>query len=272
MFKFKNPFAKATCDKCGASYDPELYICPNCQDVKDPRKALGQIVADDYAVSPIRQIVIFFTLYIGLNLVATFITLLLSGNTYIDEITASMLVNYISYGVIFIAMIFILFPYLKPLFKSFINPKIFYGFLGLVAIILFNYAYNLAISGIDHSENINQSTLTVIVKAYPILSLIVVGFIGPFLEECAYRLGLFGFFKRINIILAYIIASLVFGLIHIHDWSSMNEWLSYPTYVISGLVMAILYDKIGFSASYLCHITNNIISIMSIILTTGAAS
>lgn len=271
MFKFHNPFAKEHCHQCGETYDPARLRCPNCGDIKDPKRALGPIAPDEFVVSPARQIILFLILYVGLTVVGTIFSAFISS-TSLDTVTKNTLINYLAYGVLLVAVIFVLFPELKDLFRSFWNPKIFYGLLGLAAIFVLNYLYNLAISGIEHSTNANESSLQQIIPAYPIASFFVIGLIGPFLEECGYRIGLFGFFKRINIILAYVVASVIFGLIHIHDWTSLNEWLSYPPYVISGFVMALLYDKVGFSASFLCHSVNNIISIISILLTSGAAS
>lgn len=265
---FSNPFKKTTCDSCGASYDPEALSCPECGEPSQRSAQFSIAKKDDFYYSPARQIGLFLLCIIGLTLVSTIVSLFASGRG-MDNVTYNTVVNVVSYFVIFAAVIAVLWPQLKGMLRSFLDPKIFYGLLGLLAILLLNYLYNLAISGISHSENINQSTITAMVKSYPALSLIVFSFIGPFVEECGYRIGLFGFFRRINIVLAYVVAGVLFGLIHIQDWSSANEWLSYPPYVISGLVMGFLYDKVGFSAAYLCHVSNNLLSIISIIVTGG---
>ena len=38
--------------------------------------------------------------------------------------------------------------------------------------------------------------------------------LAPFAEEMTYRIGLFSALKRVNLILAFIVTALVFGLIH----------------------------------------------------------
>lgn len=269
IFRFRNPFAKVACPSCGLSLDPEMCKCPECGHVVNERKEFAQIQPDRFYVSPLKQLILFFVVYVGLQLFSILVALSIYGFS-MDDVTRNTIVNYVTYTVLLAAVIAILWPYLKDLFRSFLSAKMFYGLLGIVAIILLNYLYQLAISGLNVGESQNQSALTVIVKAYPALSIIVLGFIGPFVEECGYRLGLFGFFRRINIILAYFVASVIFGLIHLQDWTSVNEWLNFPTYLISGLVMAVLYDKVGFSASYLCHAANNLISVITIIATSGA--
>jgi membrane protease YdiL (CAAX protease family) len=96
----------------------------------------------------------------------------------------------------------------------------------------------------------------------PYLSLLVLGLVGPFCEELAYRVGLFGLTRRVNIYLAYFVASVVFGLIHMHDFTSVNEWLSFPDYLVAGAVLAVTYEKFGFGASYIAHATNNVFSLL----------
>lgn len=270
IFRFHNPFAKTPCPCCGYSLDPEMTRCPDCGEILDAKRELSPMQPDRFYVSPLRQIGLFLSVYAGLQLVSILVALLIYGFN-LDDIAKSTIINYVTYALLLAAVIAILWPYLRELFSSFLSPKMLYGLSGVVAIILLNYLYQLCISGIEVDPSINQSSLTAIVKAYPFLSVIMLGLVGPFVEECGYRIGLFGFFRRINIILAYIVVSAVFGLIHIHDWTSLNEWLNYPTYLISGLVMGFLYDKVGFSASYLCHATNNIISVISIIVANGAA-
>lgn len=270
VFRFHNPFTKVTCPNCGASFDPEMSKCPECQTVTNERKEFSLVKPDQFHVSPLRQVGLFLGVYLGLEFISLLIALAVIGTNW-DDVAKSTVINYATYGLLLAVVIAILFPYLKDFFRSFLSPKMFYGLLGVVAIILLNFIYQLCIQNIHVEESINQSSLTVIVKAYPVSSLIFLGLVGPFVEECGYRVGLFGFFRRINIILGYFVASAVFGLIHLHDWTSVNEWLNYPTYVISGLVMAVLYDKIGFSASYLCHVTNNVMSVVTIIISNGAA-
>jgi membrane protease YdiL (CAAX protease family) len=51
---------------------------------------------------------------------------------------------------------------------------------------------------------------------------------------------------------------------------SALEWAYLPDYVISGFLFCLLYDKLGFGASYAAHVTNNFIGIMGIIITLNS--
>jgi membrane protease YdiL (CAAX protease family) len=94
--------------------------------------------------------------------------------------------------------------------------------------------------------------------------------IAPFNEELAYRVGLFGASKRLNIYFAYFMASIVFGFIHMHfisaGWDNINEWLSLPDYVLAGLIFAYVYDHFGFGASFMAHATNNLVAVLATII------
>ena len=131
---------------------------------------------------------------------------------------------------------------------------------------------------IDVSDNINQSSAVNLVVTYPLLSIIVIGVIGPLCEELAYRAGLFSFLKRINSIFAYIISALIFALIHFDfnsiivgfetsNWSILiNELINLPPYVFAGLTFTFLFEKFGFGCGLFAHILNNVYSIFATLL------
>ncbi|MBR3675120.1 MAG: CPBP family intramembrane metalloprotease, partial [Bacilli bacterium] len=110
--------------------------------------------------------------------------------------------------------------------------------------------------------NENQDAINNIAKINVPLSILFLGFLGPICEELTYRVGLFNFTRRVNRIMGYVISAAIFGLIHIHDYGSLNEWLSYPSYLFAGLAFAFAYEKWGFGASTLAHVTNNVLSLL----------
>ena len=92
------------------------------------------------------------------------------------------------------------------------------------------------------------------------------------MEECAYRVGLFGLASRLGKPLGYILTGLVFALIHFDFGAAFNfgpegfasavlEWLNLPIYLFSGLAFTFVYDKVGFGASVTAHTLNNMFSI-----------
>ena len=153
--------------------------------------------------------------------------------------------------------------------KSFANLKILFGFVvGFAMIILSGIWSNIAIK-LGASTNINQGAVEETIKASPLLAVLVTGLIAPFVEELTYRVGAFTFLKRINTVLAYVVVGALFGLIHIKDYGSLNEWLSYPSYLIAGLCLCFAYDKFGFGGSFLAHAMNNLLAVLSYLLVAG---
>ena len=185
-------------------------------------------------------------------------------------------INVIAYVALFIAMSLILWKKgWKEIVRSFKKPiAIGIGFAGFGACFVCNFIYGILTSvifqmvGWETTVNANEATLRAMYDVNLPLFIVVIGFIGPFVEEMTYRCGLFSFFGRIKRWLAYLISALVFGLIHFTwDFSSaqafVTELVNLPSYVGAGLIMAFVYEKGGFAASYTMHAANNVYSIVA---------
>ena len=61
-------------------------------------------------------------------------------------------------------------------------------------------------------------------------------------------------------------ASVVFGLIHMKDFSSLNEWLNFPDYLFAGLILSFVYHRFGFEGSVAAHVLNNLIAVISALI------
>lgn len=289
MKHFFNPFHRSVCPKCGKRYDPLSSSCPKCNEKNeevDPRaRSFGPLLT----LGAYREIGLFLIGFVGLFLLAQvigIITLSAESFRYVqmgltgDELKAALtdfsssvrftlLINDLTYTLIFAAMLLFLWKDNRRLLKSFANLKILFGFVvGFAMIILSGIWSNIAIK-LGASTNINQGAVEETIKASPLLAVLVTGLIAPFVEELTYRVGAFTFLKRINTVLAYVVVGALFGLIHIKDYGSLNEWLSYPSYLIAGLCLCFAYDKFGFGGSFLAHAMNNLLAVLSCILTSG---
>ena len=198
-----------------------------------------------------------------------------------DEAILSAIINFVSYFILGIAMSFILWKDWKKIFNSFKGWRTYvFGLAGLGAIFVFSNFWSIIIQllQIDVSDNINQSSAVNLVVTYPLLSIIVIGVIGPLCEELAYRAGLFSFLKRINSIFAYVISALIFALIHFDfnsiivgietsNWGILiNELINLPPYIFAGLTFTFLFEKFGFGCGLFAHILNNVYSIFATLL------
>lgn len=190
-------------------------------------------------------------------------------NEYSSSVEMTLLINDLAYALIFGGMVFFLWKDNKRLLKSFANVKVLFGFVvGFAMIVLSGIWGNIA-DKLGASTNINQSAVQDTILASPILAVLITGLIAPFVEELTYRVGAFTFLKRINTVLAYVVVGALFGLIHIKDFGSANEWLSYPSYVIAGVCLCFAYDKFGFGGSFIAHAMNNLLAVFSYLITAG---
>ena len=289
MKHFFNPFHRSVCPKCGKRYDPLSSSCPKCNEKNEEVDPRARSFAPLLTLGAYREIVLFLIGFVGLFLLAQVIGIItLSAESFRyaqmgltgDELKAALtefsssvrftlLINDLTYTLIFAAMLLFLWKDNRRLLKSFANLKILFGFVvGFAMIILSGIWSNIAIK-LGASTNINQGAVEETIKASPLLAVLVTGLIAPFVEELTYRVGAFTFLKRINTVLAYVVVGALFGLIHIKDYGSLNEWLSYPSYLIAGLCLCFAYDKFGFGGSFLAHAMNNLLAVFSYILTSG---
>lgn len=234
-------------------------------------------------LKPSKQVILFVTGLIGLVLLSLlldiFIKLIAKNvaptqydyDVFTHSTLASMILNGSCYLILGVAFIIILKNDSDEIFKSFKGWKPFVaGLIGLSAIMAFNLTYNMILTatGVNISDNANETTLNTIVTDFPLASILMFAFIGPVCEELTYRVGLFSLARRLNRIFAYLITIIVFTLIHFDFFSStmVNELLNIPLYAFAAFVFTFLYEKYGLAASLSSHITNNLISLMMTIL------
>ena len=292
----KNYFTPETCPVCGKRYDPIKQECPNCHE-SNPEEG-SKRYAHQLPVPWWRQLVLFVTANLGLFILVSVIeTILMADFTLqnpdldVKQITEQFN-DYIStgeglfsiyvwvYPLVFIAVGLVLWSSWKDVGKSFKGWKPYVAaIVGFLAMLAFSYLYGLMIEGIFKAAgrevpgtNGNQSNVEAMVLYSPVGSLIIIGLIGPFTEECAYRVGVFGLSSRVRRWLGYLLGIVVFALVHI-DFGSMttaegliSELIAIPQYLFPAACLCFLYDKFGFSASYTCHALNNIFSVLEIVI------
>lgn len=258
---FMNPFASERCDGCGTSYQAAMAACPRCgKENPHPERAFP--FDEGKMMTPIVEIAIFLFGWLGLQLIAE-----IMANFFVTMMPDSpyllLLVNYSSYLILTVGIVGITWKYLPNFFKKMWRKETLFGFLVVLGIYFFDYVWARFSSMFQVQENINQGTVTTLIKQSPILAIVFTGILAPFCEEMTYRAGLFTFAKRCNRYLAYFAVSVLFGIIHMHDFSSVNEWLNLPPYAFAGIAFAFGYEKWGLGASLLAHVTNNVLAILA---------
>jgi len=283
----KTHFHSEICTQCGKKYDPCRGNCPNCG-----KESVDFAEVKGFAhMTPMgwgKELTLFLTGLVGLQLLMLAMQLIamattkgayesagLSGaslkaalQSFTGSVTFYEVVDFSAYVILFCIMLVILDKDLYRLTEKFKTGRSYYGLICGVGIMFFSMFYGIIVqmSGLKGNNN-NQSIINDVVADSPLLSLVIFGLIGPFVEELTYRVGLFGILKRVNVYFAYIMTAIIFGLIHF-DWQNPTalEWAYLPDYMISGVLFALVYDKFGFAASFLAHAGNNFFSLLLSIL------
>ena len=271
-------FRKKNCTQCGSSYDVVDDTCPTCHARDENYESLG--VPKNIIWLPIyKQILLFVIGFLGLELVGTILSIGLMSIRD-DTVLYLMLVNSIRYAVVAAGMGLLLIGEYKRFKKGFINwwPYLI-GVGGVIALTTFSIFYNTIVNIIyPTTPNANQGAVNALVGTYPLISILVLGILGPVVEEMTYRVGLFSFLMRTKRWLAYLIVIPFFALIHFdftsiltgfteNDWSPLiNELLNLPSYAFAGGVLCVLYDTCGLSASIVAHVGNNLYSIIMFLI------
>lgn len=271
------------CPKCGSYYDDTLPECPSCHQRNDER-AYDQKGPGLINMPNSRHVLSFIVGWIGLDFIAIFVRFvikLILTNQYandtvlvdnaLDSAQIQMILNFVSYFLLFVCLTALCFPYLRMLIKDFkkIRPYVVgvvYGFLLIAAGSALGIIYKVL--GIQTTDNANEEAVVAMMKASPLLSVLAFVIAGPLCEEITYRLGLFTLLRKYNRFLAYVVVVIFFGLIHFSFTSTaiVNELLNLPYYMMAGAILSYAYEREGLATSMVAHVTNNLISFISSLL------
>jgi membrane protease YdiL (CAAX protease family) len=247
----------------------------------------------DIASQPIQinksnQILLFFLGWIGLIGFAIFFSALFGflvpfflsledTEIFLNSDLFFSYVNSLSYFTLFMIGMIITWPFIRTRFiPAFLSGQWSLGLPFTFAILLSSFGlvslYDAL--GIQLDDNQNQAAIVRLVKDSPIISLITFGFLGPIVEEWTYRLGLFQYLKSRSKWIAYLVTLTIFGLIHFNFNATnlMNELLNLPIYLIAGAWFCFIYDRFGLQVAMATHIFNNVISVMSILISSEMVS
>ncbi len=292
-------FRRKRCDECHAVYDSIEAECPHCHAANREFERGWPFEHHLRDIFP-WQIVFFLLGYAGFQVIGVVVSLIaqslfLSSHpgagkeelvAYLSQISTNFTITSVAYYIVFgLFILFLLIRKKMPMLgKSFAHWMTYVvGFGGGVLLLGTAIVYSMIAgaifqaAGIDPSVNANESAIRQMAQAYPWLSILVFGLIGPFCEEMGYRVGLFGFTSRLGRPLAYVISAFVFGAIHL-GWDVLIdgsrdaiiiEIVNFPSYLIAGFGLCLLYDRFGFGTSFIAHATNNLVSVILQIIPSG---
>lgn len=235
-----------------------------------------------YRLTPKKQLTLFFVGWLGLTIFSIIVSIAIltivfifqgenGYQSFLESSTFLSFVNFFTYTSLFILVLVIAAPSLVKILRELMHISSWtkgfgYGFLIILASASLGIVYD--VMNISINDNINQETINTLVLELPFMSFITFTFLGPIVEEFTYRLGLFAYLARKSRLLAYGLTLLLFGLIHFNFTNPdlVNEVLNLPFYLIAGGLFCFIYEKEGFGVVTIAHITNNLVSVVSILL------
>ena len=118
--------------------------------------------------------------------------------------------------------------------------------IGLVALYGLNeLVYRLTRLVVSNQTNLNDTTISAQIEDAPHMTLLIVIFLAPFVEEVLFRGLVFGNLRRKSAA----VGDLVSCLLHVWQFAVVNRDITYfllmLQYLVPGLVLAWVYDRTG---------------------------
>lgn len=201
-------------------------------------------------------------------------------NCLIDDKYVGYLSGTLKNIVVFVAFLLLMKDNIRLFFNDFktdgIKENVKWIFKGLLYFFFIRFIYSLffvvfkllvkdALIGVINSEPQNEIFLNELLELFPILALVLIVFVAPFLEELIFRYLVFHTFLKVNKYFAIIGSSVVFSLLHVREELSSGRVdvliFYFASYMTIALALAILYEKKRniFYCIFL-HMINNILS------------
>lgn len=250
------------CPNCENEYDAFLSECPTCSTRNNTfpidRKFYRMIFLSDY-----KEIVLFVAAFVGVYL---FYFLMNLGLMHfpMGEVLKSATNYFVTYALVFGIMLCIIWKDWKIIIRRARSVRsIVAGAIGCLAITAFIVAYiailTVTKSGFDY--NVNQTILGNVIRNYPAMGFFILVIFSTTAEDFGYRLGLFTFLRKRNRWLAYLVCAAIYAIIHFQFLNAnlVNEAMNIPLYFVPAIMLSILYEYEGFSASVYASVLAKII-------------
>ena len=121
---------------------------------------------------------------------------------------------------------------------------------GLVALYGLNeLVFRLTNLIFTNRTNLNDTTISAQIQDAPRVTMLIIIFLAPFVEEVLFRGLVFGCLKLKSRTVGYVVSCLLFALLHVWQFAVVNHDITYfllmLQYLVPGLVLAWAYDRSG---------------------------
>ena len=196
--------------------------------------------------------VVFFVIYL---LVLPFVTtpLFNLAERLLDTTISGAMRNILYYYILFAVTLIIFHGFLARTSRRLLDnlglacKSAAVGLVGLYG--LNELVYRLMNLIFTNRTNLNDTTISAQIDDAPHMTLLIVIFLAPFVEEVLFRGLVFGNLKSKSRALAYAVSCLLFALLHVWQFAVVKQDVTYfllmIQYLVPGLVLAWAYDHSG---------------------------
>ncbi|MDE5546120.1 MAG: CPBP family intramembrane metalloprotease, partial [Anaeroplasmataceae bacterium] len=192
------------------------------------------------------------------------------------------LANLLMYILLFVIVIFYMRNHIKEDEKGLVNGyKKLAWLIPLCAAVGYGISYGIefGIDKIINKTSVNQSSIEILIhNGGAVAMFFAVVVCAPIVEELIYRKAIFEYLKKYHIAVSYVVSILVFTLPHVvttfieAEYSPLENILICIPYLLSGFLLCLTYHLCNKNvyASWFFHLTNNLISFITIMVQRGA--
>ena len=171
----------------------------------------------------------------------------------LDTTIPATVQNMIYYYVLFAVTLIIFHKFIGRTSRNFADNlgvacrNILLGLVGLYG--LNELVYRLSNLVIDNRTNLNDSTISAQIQDAPRVTLLIIVFLAPFIEEVLFRGLIFGNLKSKSRVIAYLVSCLLFAALHVWQFAVVQQDITYfllmVQYLVPGVVLAWAYESSG---------------------------
>ena len=171
----------------------------------------------------------------------------------LDTTVSEMVQNIIYYYVLFAVTLIVFHKFIARTSRNFadnLGIACRNMLLGLIALYGLNeLVYRLSSLVIANRTNLNDTTISAQIQDAPRVTLLIIVFLAPFIEEVLFRGLVFGNLKSKSRVVAYLVSCLLFALLHVWQFAVVQQDITYfllmVQYLVPGAVLAWAYESSG---------------------------
>ena len=171
----------------------------------------------------------------------------------LDTTISATVQNMIYYYVLFAVTLIMFHKFIGRTSRNFADNlgvacrSVLIGLVGLYG--LNELVYRLSNLVVSNRTNLNDTTISAQIQDAPRVTLLIMVFLAPFVEEALFRGLVFGNLKQKSRVVAYLASCFLFALIHVWQFAVVNQDITYfllmVQYLVPGAVLAWAYESSG---------------------------